>query len=118
MPPTTRQMSDAHEKYLANLIDGVRMPGSGNQWARQTDARNKRYTSWPFAVDGKSTFGKSIGVSRSMWDKVVEQANGERPLLALRFYADERLTVAEDLVVMSADDFAELLEAARGGEIS
>ncbi len=107
-------MSDAHEKFLATLIDGVRMPGSGNQWARQTDARNKRYdTPWAFAVDGKSTFGKSVGVSLEMWSKVVEQANGERPMLALRWYSDYRLTVGEDLVVLAADDFAEILEDAR-----
>lgn len=112
--PTTRQMSDAHEKFLASLIDGLRMPGSGNQWARQTDARNKRYDMpFPFAVDGKSTLGKSVGVTQEMWEKVVEQANGERPMLALRWYSDWRLTVAQDLVVIDAADFRELLEAAR-----
>lgn len=112
--PTTRQMSDAHERFLADLIGGLRMPGSGNQWARQTDARNKRYdTEYPFAVDGKSTLGKSVGVTREMWDKVVEQANGELPALALRWYSDYRLTVAQDLVVIEAGDFASLLADAR-----
>lgn len=112
--PTTRQMSDSHEKFLATLIDGIRMPGSGNQWARPTDARNKRYdTEFAFAVDGKSTLGKSIGVSQEMWTKVVEQADGERPMLALRWFSDYRLTVAQDLIVIDASDFAEILADAR-----
>lgn len=112
--PTTRQMSDSHEKFLATLIDGIRMPGSGNQWARPTDARNKRYdTDYAFAVDGKSTLGKSIGVSQDMWNKVVEQADGERPMLALRWFSDYRLTVAQDLIVIDAGDFAEILADAR-----
>jgi len=48
-----------------------------------------------------------------MWAKAQEQSLGERPALALRFYDDERLTGCLDLVVVSLDDFAEMLELAR-----
>jgi hypothetical protein len=67
-----------------------------------------------FAWDGKSTLGKSVGVSRVMWEKAKEQAGGERPALPLRFYDNERLDVGEDLIVLGLDDFAELLAAANG----
>jgi hypothetical protein len=46
-----------------------------------------------------------------MWRKAVEQAGGERPMLALRFYDTDRLAVGEDLVVVRLHDFVELLGA-------
>jgi hypothetical protein len=82
------------------------------------DGRNNRLTvPYAFAWDGKSTLGRSIGVSLSMWDKAVEQAGGERPMLGLRFYANERLDVLRDLVVVNAYDMSEMLAELRGGEV-
>lgn len=108
-----KKMGDAHERFLVSLLGGRKTKASGSVWKDQMDGRhNRRDVPFAFAWDGKSTLGKSVGVSRAMWEKAREQAAGERPLLALRFYDAERLDVGEDLVVLSAHDFAELLEEA------
>lgn len=110
-----KDMGDRHEAHLADRLGMRRSRGSGNQWRDPIDARHNRLDSeYAFAVDGKSTLKKSASVSLAMWDKAVEQAGGERPMLALRFYADASLTrVLADLAVADLDDFAELLDAAR-----
>jgi len=111
-------MSNAHELHLVKVLGGRRTPGSGNGFANPMDGRLNRYTdAFAVAWDGKATLGKSVGVTRSMWDKAVEQALGERPMLALRFYDTERLHVGLDLAVVSLDDFAELLDLAREGAL-
>lgn len=113
-----RKMSDAHERFLVEILGGRRTKASGAVWKDQMDGRhNRRDVPFAFAWDGKSTMAKSVGVSRVMWAKAVEQAAGERPLLALRFYDTERLDVGEDLVVLSAHDFAEMLQAANKEEM-
>jgi hypothetical protein len=74
------------------------------------DGRHNRYTSaFAFAWDGKSTRSNSISVSRKMIDKAVEQAGGERPMLALRWYFDDRLRKFDDWFLIRADDFIEML---------
>jgi hypothetical protein len=109
--PSTRKMSDAHEKFLAELFDGERQRNSGAVWSRPMDVRNSTNDGeFCFAVDGKSTFSESIGVSRDMWQKAVEQSHDLRPALALRWYDDWHLTPGLDLVVLSANAFAALLE--------
>lgn len=111
MRGTTRQMSDAHEIALVEALGGRRTRGSGNQAANPMDGRHSRSrTSCAFAWDGKSSLAASISVSRTMWDKAVEQAQGERPMVALRFYDTERLAVGLDLVAVTLADFSELLE--------
>lgn len=114
-----RWMADCHEDFLAELFGGRRTRGSGNQWRDPIDGRNNRMTEqFAFAWDGKSTLGKSIGVSKAMWQKAVEQAGGERPMLGLRFYESERATMENreglDLVVVSAYDLSEMRAAIRG----
>lgn len=105
------KMGKAHEEFLADLFGGRRTRASGAVWKDQMDGRHSRMdVPFAFAWDGKSTRGKSIGVTREMWAKAVEQAGGERPMLALRWYTTDRLDVGEDLVVLNAHDFAELLE--------
>jgi hypothetical protein len=114
--PTTREMSDAHEAEIAALFGGMVMPGSGNQMANQMDVRQHhlRTGEWSFAFDGKSTLGKSVGVSVEMWTKAVEQAEHEKPCLPLRFFEDWRLgPQGHHLVVLDANDLAGLIEAAR-----
>lgn len=103
-------MGDEHEAFLADLFGGHRTRGSGNQWQNPADGRTSRmHVPFAFAWDGKSTLHKSIGVSLAMWDKIREQAGGERPMLALRYYDNQKLDVLRDLVVVDANDFAELL---------
>ena len=114
MKPTTRQMSDAHELFLAEILGAERTRGSGNQFVAQMDVRHPD-GAWRWAADGKSTFGNSIGVTRAMWDKAVEQSHGRRTLLPLRWYApgDNRLTPVLDLVVVDLHDFAEMVQELR-----
>ncbi len=110
MNTTTRKMSDAHEIWLSDLLQGRMTKGSGNQWHNPMDGRHSgRHQHYAFAWDGKSTFSKSASISLSMWEKAREQASPEEPLIPLRFYATERLEVALDLVALKADVFAEVL---------
>jgi hypothetical protein len=107
-------MSDAHEKFLAELFDGERQRNSGAVWSRQMDVRNGTDEGqFNFAVDGKATFSASVSVTRDMWQKAVEQSHDLRPALALRWYDTWHLDVGLDLIVLSAHDFQELLESAR-----
>lgn len=107
------KMGEAHERFLVGLLGGRKTRASGATWKDQMDGRHGRKSeTFAFAWDGKSTLANSIGVSRAMWSKAIEQAAGERPLLGLRFYDTERLDVGEDLVVLSAHDFAEVLQEA------
>lgn len=108
-----KRMGDAHEEFLAELFGGRMSRGSGNQWRNPMDGRHNRFTEpFAFAWDGKSTLGLGVSVTRAMWTKAVEQAEGERPMLGLRFYENGELEVSHDLVVMTAHDAAELREAA------
>lgn len=108
-----KKMGNAHEAFLADLLGYRQTRGSGNQIHDQMDVKGSHYhDSIAFAIDGKSTLGQSIGVSRSMWYKAVEQAGSERPALALRWYNNEQLEVDTDLVVIEAEDFLEMLEKA------
>lgn len=117
-PADKIKMAQRHEEFLAALFPGGRKSaGSGSQWADKADGRQNHLTNeLAFAWDGKSTTGKSIGISREMIDKITEEAHGERPLLGLRFYADERFdTVSYEWLALRAEDMGELLELAKDG---
>lgn len=113
-----QRMADAHEADIAEWIGGVQHKASGSQWHRQMDASNgEKFVSFPLAADGKATLGKSISVSRDMWQKAVMQTFGKIPTLWLRFYKDESLReVSTDLVVIERREFKEILDAARNWE--
>lgn len=108
---TTRQMSDAHEVAVCEALGARRCPGSGNQPNNPMDGRQNRYERpVAFAFDGKSTFSATNSITLAMWEKAAEQAHGERPMLALRWYATRRLAVALDLAVVLLEDLGELLD--------
>lgn len=110
----TRDMSSRHEAILAEALGGRLTIGSGSSHDKM-DVRHHPDEMFSFAVDGKSTLGKSIGVTPQMWEKAVEQADGQRPMLALLWFQNERLTRhGPSLIVAGQEDFVELLEAARG----
>jgi hypothetical protein len=107
------EAADRHERFLAELIDGRTMPGSGNQFAGQLDARgDARRQPFAFALDGKCTLGASITLKLADWEKVIEQAHDERPGFGLRFYLDGTLRHTVDLIAIPAADFDELRTAA------
>jgi hypothetical protein len=106
-------MSDCHEIALVELLGGRRTKNSGAVFNDPMDGRNTEGPH-PLAWDGKSTFGKSVGVSREMWAKALQQAHHETPLLALRWYEDDySLTPVLDLAALDLNDFATILEDAR-----
>lgn len=115
--PTTRDMSAKHEDHLAEVFNWRRTKNSGAVWNDQMDGRHDE-GAWKFAGDGKSTFGRSIGVTREMWGKALEQSHGARPLLPLRWYRpdDYSLTPVLDLVVCDLNDLAEMISVLREGE--
>src|SRR5687768_7630444 len=101
-----KKMGDKHEEFLVERLGGRGTRGSGNQANNPMDGRHDRYKeAVAFAWDGKSTRGKSISITRDMVAKAEEQAHGERPMLALRFYDDDRLRGFKDLVVIDFEDF-------------
>jgi hypothetical protein len=103
MTRSTREMSDSHEQFLAELIRGRRMRGSGNQFNGQMDVRNDaRRGHHALALDGKCTFGKSLTLTLADLAKAKEQA-----------HADETLRNPTDLIAIWAADFAVILDDAR-----
>lgn len=112
--PVTRKMSDLHERHVAEVLDGTRTRNSGAVWSDQSDGHHLASDEhWRFAWDGKSTLGKSIGVTREMWEKLGQQSRNLLPMLPLRWYRDNRcVNVDLDLVAIELDTFAEILEDA------
>jgi Holliday junction resolvase len=110
----TKRMGDAHEAHIAEVFGYRQTRGSGNQWRDQMDAKGHRMDeAVAFSIDGKSTRAKSIGVKREELDKAIEQAAGERPMMAYRFYDDDRLRRFEDWYLLREDDLLELIERSR-----
>lgn len=113
-----KEMGDRHEEFLVEVLGGRQTKGSGNQWHNPMDGRHSRRTEqYAFAWDGKSTTTGTVSVTEAMWRKAQEQAVGERPMLALRWYPTERPTVANrdgiDLCAIDAMDMSALLTDAR-----
>lgn len=108
----TARMAEKHENDLQRWLQGRKARGSGNQFNNPADGRQDRYRiRFAFAWDCKSTLRKSISVSKTMWEKLDQQAGGERPLLPLRFYSTESLHSDLDLAVIRMDDLRELVTA-------
>lgn len=105
-----QKMADAHEEHVAELVGGRIPRGSGNQWRDQLDVKHDSRDPMGFAMDAKSTRKKSFSVSLKIWEKLVEQGYGQRPALPIRFYPEHGLKPELDLVVLTLDDFAEMLE--------
>jgi hypothetical protein len=111
MALTTRKMSGRHEHDLVVMLGGERTRNSGAVWSDQGDGHQTGLDQYyRFGWDGKSTLGKSIGVTRDMLAKLREQCRGLEPMLPLRWYADERLTmVDEDWIAIEADTLVQVL---------
>jgi hypothetical protein len=117
--PSTRDMSDKHEDFLAELLGGRKTKGSGSHWRDQMDGKNdQQEQAHALAWDGKATQANSVGVSREMWAKACEQSGGLIPSIAIRFYgAGFRLKPELDLIALEVNDFAAILEDARQAHI-
>lgn len=112
--PTTQEMGERHEDYLATVFGGTRTRASGSQWFDQGDVRTPHDEPYAFCVDGKSTLGKQIAVTRDMIAKIREQAQGEIPALGLRWYGNANLDqVDEDWAAVPAEVMEGLIAEAR-----
>ena len=112
--PPAQQMGELHEVYLADVNGGRKSRASGSQWDDQGDGRNGHDGPFAFCWDGKSTRGQQIAVTLAMIAKIREQAQGERPQIGLRWYADDALSkVLADWVAVQGADWEEVLDAAR-----
>lgn len=112
--PSTHDMGDRHEKFLAEINGGTQHPGSGNQWTRQGDGSSHPDAPFAFTWDGKSTLGQSVAISLAMIRKIREQAQNMRPQIGIRFYGSGDLSmILADWIAIQAVDFSELLDEAR-----
>jgi hypothetical protein len=115
--PTTQQMGEKHEKYLAELNGGRKTRSSGNQWNDQADGYNHPDDPFSWRWDGKSTKGKQIAITLAMVEKIIEQAGDHRPMIALRWYGNDALTqILADWIAVQASDWSEVLASAREAE--
>lgn len=108
--PTTRKMSARHEEDLADILSGQQTRNSGAVWSDQGDGHQIQDDGyWRFVWDGKATLGKSISVTREMWDKINRQSRNLLPMIPLRWYQNERLTCVDiDLIAVDAKVFAQM----------
>lgn len=107
----TRDMSERHEAFLADLFGGRMTKGSGSHWTDQMDGKQAKGSGEVvFVWDGKSTLGKGLTITMEMWAKAVEQSRPwETTMVALRWFTNDRLThVGLDLAVVEATVLADL----------
>jgi hypothetical protein len=105
---TRKKMGDAHERYIADLFGVTTHRGSGNQAHNPLDGKQRGYGNDAWEWDCKSTQADSMSIGLKTWWKLIEQGNGGRPMIPIRFYRTERLDVEEDLVVIRAVDLLEV----------
>lgn len=103
----------AFEHDIQGMLGLSSTPASGSQWNAPGDAVDNEHGSW-FAVlaDAKCTEKSSYSISaRFMRQGVAAAAElGKRFILPVRFRGRG---APQDYVVLTLDDFAELLEKAR-----
>jgi hypothetical protein len=110
----------AHEQYVQELLGLSSTICSGNQFNDPGDGVDRDHPSqklFPLIVDAKYTEKQSFSIKYAVlnewWDKAAEM--GKRFVMPIRFFP--KWTVEPiDYVLLSLDDFAELLDAARHGQ--
>lgn len=111
------RMGQLHESFAAEALGGRPTRGSGNQWSDPNDTRdNHHVTPFALSVQCKSTLSASHAVTREILSKLTEEAGGELPCLALRWYPNERLdhlAIGDDWAMLRAADLSEVLAMAR-----
>lgn len=102
----TRELSDAHENYLADVYPGGRRsPSSGATWNDPVDVTTDYHV-----IEAKSTEGESISFKKKDWLAIKDKAEGGRtPAMAFRF-KDPYSTKSIDLICYEVNDDLELRE--------
>lgn len=109
----TGKLSKLHEDDIAEWLEGHSAPASGSQWHDQADGRQNRYKqefAWAWDCKCAMPGTKSIGVTREMLHKLIEQAHGERPMLPLRFYSSERGKIDLDWIAVPRAELADVFD--------
>lgn len=115
LPRQVDRLREPHRIWRRSIVSVIEVEAAQAQCIT-VDAADSLFLIEDFVPTHNSTLGKSVGVSRAMWEKAVTQACAERPMLALRFYTTERLDVGLDLAVINLHDFAEMLDRLNGGD--
>lgn len=105
---------EKHEQDVCDLLGLDPTIASGSQWHDTGDGVNRNaYDAWPILFDAKCTVQRTYSINRGWMSQQIKRAvgAGKRFILPLRF-VDEH-GQHDDYVVMTLDDYAELLEAAR-----
>ena len=112
--PSTTEMGERHVAYAGEVLGTRASAASGSKWQDPADGRSAHDIPYPIAIEGKSTRGKGITVTLDMLAKLREQALGEHPVLPLRWYGTDDLTVVtEDWAAVPLEFLGELLGSAR-----
>jgi hypothetical protein len=108
-------MGRKHEEDVAEVFGARLSRSSGNQWNDQMDGRMIDGV-FRFAFDCKSrmaadpTRANGLSLTDPLWQKAERQAAGARVMVPLRWYRTESLKVGRDLVAVSLDDMAEMMD--------
>jgi hypothetical protein len=113
---------EIHEAYIQELLGLDSTPASGAKWQAPGDAVDNHHPSdtvFPLLADAKFTESQSYSVSAKFMRQQTAQAAeaGKRFILPLRFWPRGQRQ-PEDYVVLSLEDFHELLEMARERRIA
>jgi hypothetical protein len=101
---TTRELSDAHENWLADTIPGGRR--SKTSGASSHDPID--VTTDFHVIEAKATEGESISIKKSTWQTIRQRAHdGRIPAIALRF-KDPYNNTTIDLLCIEVYDELEL----------
>lgn len=112
--PSTTEMGRRHVEYVAEVLGITPSAASGSKWQNPADGRSAHDLPYPIAVEGKSTRGKSLTITLEMLAKLCEQALGEHPVLPLRWYGTDDLSlVTDDWAAVPLLFLGELLTSAR-----
>lgn len=114
------KLFNRHEKEFAALIPGgQRTIASGSKLEKHDVFTEKNAVNdhWRFLYELKYTQKKSYSFKFEEWKALQEYSvlRGERPAWAIRFYGDdldraENVEVLADMVLVSVDDWVEILE--------
>lgn len=85
--------SQHHERRLADLLDGSRPAASGAFWSRKGDVRTDE-----FLIEHKYTAKKSMSITRTVLDKIRDEAilDGRTPVLAVHIGGRDYVILQED----------------------
>jgi hypothetical protein len=102
-----------HEEYVQNLLGLDSTICSGNKFYDPGDGVDREHPSqkaFPLIIDAKCTKAKSYSVKAEFLKEWEEKA----AMLGKRFAMPIRFEPSQDYVLLTLNDFAELLELARG----